>query len=101
MGKTKKQRTLKNLFSIVRTKRKKMADERVNNQVKPMSQRKTVVMAHRGGNFGPDSSMKNFRAAVENGLEGIEFDIWLSKDRIPMVLHGGEDGQLTKYGFPD
>ena len=32
-------------------------------------------MAHRGGNFGPDNSMKNFRGAIEHNLEGIEFDV--------------------------
>ena len=58
-------------------------------------------MAHRGGNFGPDNSMTNFKRAVELKLEGIEFDVWLSKDNVPMLLHGGDDGQLAKYGFPD
>merc|ERR1712013_272147 len=58
-------------------------------------------MAHRGGNFGPDNSMTNFKRAVELKLEGIEFDIWLSKDNVPMVLHGGDNGQLAKYGFAD
>ena len=58
-------------------------------------------MAHRGGNFGPDNSMTNFKRAVELKLEGIEFDVWVSKDNVPMVLHGGNEGQLAKYGFPD
>jgi len=60
-----------------------------------------MVVGHRGGFFGPENSMKGFRGAVENKLEGIEFDVWLSKDNVPMVLHGGDDGQLTKYGLPD
>ena len=60
-----------------------------------------MVVGHRGGFFGPENSMKGFRGAVENNLEGIEFDVWLSKDNVPMVLHGGDDGQLTKYGLPD
>ena len=76
--------------------------------------RRTIVMAHRGGNFGPENSLKNFRLAIEHGVEGIEFDVsdtaerlmivlqvWLSADGVPMVLHGGDDGQLAKYGFPD
>ena len=63
--------------------------------------RKTVIMGHRGGNFGPDNSMSNFRAAIEHKLEGIEFDIWLSKDNVPMILHGGSNGELTKYGHPE
>lgn len=60
-----------------------------------------MVVGHRGGFFGPENSMKGFRGAVENKLEGIEFDVWLSKDNVPIVLHGGDDGQLTKYGLPD
>ena len=58
-------------------------------------------MAHRGGNFGPDNSLKNFRGALLNNLEGIEFDVWLSADDIPVVMHGGDEGQLGQYGKPD
>ena len=58
-------------------------------------------MAHRGGQWSCDNSMANFRASVENQVEGVETDIWLSKDGVPMVLHGGDDGQLDKYGKPD
>ena len=58
-------------------------------------------MAHRGGNFGPDNSLKNFRGAISNNLEGIEFDVWLSGDDIPVVMHGGDEGQLSQYGMSD
>ena len=37
--------------------------------------RRTIVLGHRGGNFGPDNSMKNFRGSVKHKLEGIEFDV--------------------------
>ena len=50
---------------------------------------RTLVIGHRGGFFGPENSMKGFRGAIDNNLEGIEFDVWLSKDNVPMVLHGG------------
>lgn len=43
--------------------------------------------------------MKGFRGAVAHRLEGIEFDVWLSKDKVPMILHGGSDGQLELYGL--
>ena len=36
---------------------------------------RTMVIGHRGGSFGPENSLKTFRGAVENGLEGIEFDV--------------------------
>ena len=60
-----------------------------------------VVMAHRGGDWSVDNSMENFRAALTNNVEGIETDIWLSKDGVPMITHGGDDGQLALYGFPN
>ena len=54
-----------------------------------------MVIGHRGGFFGPENSMKGFQGAIVNNLEGIEFDVWLSKDGVPMILHGGSDGQLS------
>ena len=60
-----------------------------------------MVVGHRGGFFGPENSIKGFRGAIENNLEGIEFDVWLSKDNVPMVLHGGSDGQLVLYGLEE
>jgi len=62
---------------------------------------KTIIMGHRGGFFGPENSMKSVRGAVENNLDGIEFDVWPSKDRVPMVLHGGGNGELSKYGLSE
>ena len=61
----------------------------------------TVVMAHRGGSWHPDNSMANFGASLENGVEGMETDVWISKDGVPMIVHGGDDGQLCLYGLPD
>ena len=60
-----------------------------------------MIIGHRGGYFGPENSMKSFRGAVQNNLEGIEFDVWISKDGVPMILHGGKDGELNQYGLPD
>lgn len=65
------------------------------------SGKRTMVVGHRGGFFGPENSIKGFRGAIENNLEGIEFDVWLSKDNVPMVLHGGSDGQLVLYGLEE
>ena len=39
------------------------------------SNRKTIVMAHRGGNFGPSNSLKNYKGAIDAKVEGIEFDV--------------------------
>ena len=64
-----------------------------------------VDYAHRGlhGDELPENSLGAFRKAVEHGY-GIELDIQLSKDKIPMVFHDatlkrvcGIDGKLCEY----
>lgn len=34
---------------------------------------------------------------MNHGLEAIEFDIWITKDEIPIVLHGGDNGELNHH----
>ena len=53
----------------------KAAEKPVRKSPKSDKVRRTIVMAHRGGNFGPDNSLKNFRGAIENKVEGVEFDV--------------------------
>ena len=45
--------------------------------------------------------MENFLASIKFNVEGVETDIWLSKDGVAMVLHGDNDGQLGAYGLPN
>ena len=44
------------------------------------SGRRTMVIGHRGGYFGPENSMKCFQGAMDNDLEGIEFDVSSIRD---------------------
>ncbi len=37
---------------------------------------------------------------MKEGLEAIEIDVWLSGDGEPVVMHGGDDGELKDYGYP-
>jgi len=64
---------------------------------KPRS--RMIIQGHRGG-FKPDNVMSTFRRSVDEGLDAIEIDVWVSKDGVPMVMHGGDDGQLKDYGHP-
>ena len=58
-----------------------------------------MVIGHRGGFIdGPENSMKCFRGALANNIDGIEFDVWLSKDNVPMIMHGGDNGELHDQG---
>jgi len=50
--------------------------------------------AHRGvAQAAPENTLGAFEAAAEMGLEGIELDIRLSRDGIPVVIH---DANLTR-----
>ncbi len=46
------------------------------------------VCAHRGFNsIAPENSMPAFGAAVAMGAEEIEFDVWFTKDGVPVSIH--------------
>jgi len=55
-----------------------------------------VICGHRGGakNIHMDNTMAAFKYAIENGLEMIEFDVWLTKDDKLIVTHGGDNGEM-------
>ena len=47
-----------------------------------------LVLGHRGAKaFAPENTMAAFHLALEQGADGFEFDIQLSKDGVPMVIH--------------
>jgi glycerophosphoryl diester phosphodiesterase len=49
---------------------------------------KPLIIAHRGASaLAPENTLAAFGKAIEDGAEGIEFDIQLSKDSVPMVFH--------------
>lgn len=49
---------------------------------------KTIIFAHRGLPVKfPENSLAGFRYAVEHGAEGVEFDVHLTKDKVPVVMH--------------
>lgn len=76
-----------------------------------MAEFKKVMYAHRGlfdnGSEAPENSMPAFKKAVEAGF-GIELDIQLSKDGIPVVFHDftlkrvcGAEGRVSDYTFEE
>ena len=47
-----------------------------------------LIIAHRGDNrYAPENTLAAFRLALEKGADGVEFDVQLSKDGIPVVIH--------------
>jgi glycerophosphoryl diester phosphodiesterase len=47
-----------------------------------------LVVAHRGDSRNaPENTLAAFRLALEAGADGIEFDVQLAKDGVPVVIH--------------
>lgn len=49
-----------------------------------------VVEGHRGWCAKyPENTLISFEAALDLGVDAIEFDVWLTKDKIPVLMHDG------------
>lgn len=61
----------------------------------------TAIFAHRGSaGTHPENTMLSFEAALKAGAEGIEFDVQLTKDDIPVVIHDETVNRSTNaYGW--
>lgn len=47
-----------------------------------------LIIAHRGASaLAPENTLTAFRQAIEAGANGIEFDVRISKDGVPVVFH--------------
>ena len=51
------------------------------------------IFGHCGG-FQPGNTLFAFKQAKEHNLDGVELDVWLTRDKQLAVLHGSNDGQL-------
>lgn len=48
----------------------------------------TLVFGHRGAcGYAPENTIASFQLALEQGAHGVEFDVHLSKDGVPVVIH--------------
>jgi len=56
-----------------------------------------LIIGHRGASkHAPENTLAAFRMAVEVGANGVEFDVQLSKDGVPVVMH---DADLRRTGL--
>ena len=47
-----------------------------------------LIIGHRGASaHAPENTLAAFRAALDAGADGIEFDVQLAKDGVPVVIH--------------
>jgi len=57
------------------------------------------IEGHRGaGHLELENTLKAFNKAVELGIDGVELDVWLTKDDVPVVVHGDEVGRVKFQG---
>lgn len=66
-----------------------------------MSSKTPLLIAHRGARReAPENTIPAFERALELGADGIEFDVVLTKDRVPLVTHNNDLSILTHFdGF--
>lgn len=62
---------------------------------------KTKIFAHRGASgYAPENTLEAFKLAITQGADGIELDVQLTKDGIPVVIHDETIDRVTsKTGF--
>jgi glycerophosphoryl diester phosphodiesterase len=61
--------------------------------------RKPLIIGHRGASaVAPENTIGAFKKAVQVGADGIEFDVQLSRDGIPVIIH---DDNLRRTGLLD
>ena len=56
------------------------------------------IIAHRGASgYAPENTLAAFRLSEKMGVQEIELDVWLSRDRHVVICH---DRKLDRYGHP-
>lgn len=59
---------------------------------------KCFVTSHRGINRElPQNTMVSFERVLLYDTDGIETDVWVSKDGVPVIVHGAKGGELSGY----
>lgn len=49
-----------------------------------------IVEGHRGFcAVYPENTLLSFEKAIELGVDAVEFDVWLSSDKVPVLMHDG------------
>lgn len=60
--------------------------------------RRPLIIGHRGApHLAPENTMPSFEAAIRLGVDGVEFDVRLSRDGIPILMHDHELIRTTMH----
>lgn len=56
-----------------------------------------IIEGHRGYRAKyPENTLVSYKAAMDLGVDSIEFDVWLTKDGVPVISHDGNTYRLSK-----
>ena len=56
----------------------------------------TLIIGHRGASaYAPENTLAAFRLAIDANADGVEFDVRLTEDEVPVVIH---DDNLRRTG---
>jgi glycerophosphoryl diester phosphodiesterase len=54
----------------------------------PLLSNQPLIIGHRGSSaVAPENTLAAFKRAIREGADGIEFDVRLARDRVPVVIH--------------
>jgi glycerophosphoryl diester phosphodiesterase len=57
------------------------------------------IIAHRGGGtLAPENTLAAMRCGLEHGFHAVEFDVMLSRDGVPVVMHDPQFGRTVQGG---
>ena len=58
------------------------------------------LIGHRGARgLMPENTVEGFQFTVDLGVTALEFDVWLSKDNVPVITHDSRlSAALTQIG---
>jgi len=64
----------------------------------PSPRRRPMIIAHRGASReAPENTLHAIRSAIERGADGVEIDVLLTLDRVPIVTHNDDLSVLTGH----
>ena len=60
----------------------------MNRDAQTFSTSTPLIIGHRGASaLAPENTLVAFQRALDDGAEGVEFDVRLARDRVPVVIH--------------
>jgi glycerophosphoryl diester phosphodiesterase len=73
----------------------------MNAKQAPKEKRLPLVIGHRGASaVAPENTLVSFEKALDDGADGLEFDVRLSKDGVPVVIHDSTLQRTALRGEP-